>query len=99
MGKNEKVGSFKIVDKAMRILDSYRTEEDNPYNLVFPELKKLKIQDNKIRIHKSINNTNKSTNEALGKIASKMKLQKPLTMHIARYIFGNLRSSIATPQS
>lgn len=90
MGKNQKGGSFTIVDKAMTILERYRSIDENPNNLVFPELKKLDNLDDRIRVHKSISNAAKLINEALEQISKEMGLQKPLRMHIARHTFGNL---------
>lgn len=88
MGKNNKAGSLKVPEKALKILEQYEhlREEDQP---VFPELNKVDFSDN-IRVQKCINNAVKKFNQHLKKIAKIAGINKPLTMHISRHSFGNI---------
>jgi integrase/recombinase XerD len=89
MGKNNKVLSLKVPDKAYKVLEQYKNESSKSDDFVFPELKKADLKSPKdIRV--KVANGNKNINNYLRKIAEKMELDKPLTMHIARHTFGNI---------
>lgn len=89
MGKNQKAGSLKTPQKALRILEQYRRRE-NVYQTVFPELDRIKDLKNEYEVQRITSYEDKKLNKALKEIADKMKLKKKLTMHIARHTFGNI---------
>ncbi|NQZ76463.1 MAG: phage integrase SAM-like domain-containing protein [Ekhidna sp.] len=88
MGKNNKAGSLKVPEKALRILDQYKADkfEDEP---IFPELRGIDFDDKK-RVQRVINNAVKKFNKHLKKVAEIAEIDKPLTMHISRHTFGNI---------
>ncbi|MEE9377500.1 MAG: site-specific integrase [Candidatus Lokiarchaeia archaeon] len=88
MGKNKKLVSLKIPNKAIKILMVYKMT-DKPKGLVFPYLKDNDFLNKKklaVRIHTITRNFNRHLKE----IAIKTKIDKNLTMHIARHSFGNI---------
>jgi len=90
MGKNEKAGSFKISEKAVEILSQYEHRKTENTIFVFPVLDSLTKIDDLYNSQRKISYAVKSLNEALQKIASTAKINKKLTMHIARHTFGNI---------
>lgn len=88
MGKNRKVGSLKIPDKALQILAQYH--HHNAHDLVFHDLSSLPNLTKSFAVQIRIKTRTKSCNEYLKVIALKAGIVKPLTMHIARHTFGNL---------
>lgn len=89
MGKNLKAGSLKLPDKAVKILEEYMTNQIGLY--IFPDLRKITEKDSRFSIQREISTaTNRIDKILQGKVAVKMKLKKPLTMHIARHTFGNI---------
>ncbi|MBA4850160.1 site-specific integrase [Emticicia sp. BO119] len=89
MGKNLKPGSLKVPEKALRILNQYRKDESK-HDLIFPELKVLENIEDTYNVQRKSSYADKSINEALEKVATRIKLTKPLTMHISRHTFGNI---------
>ncbi|XOV92680.1 MAG: phage integrase SAM-like domain-containing protein [Bacteroidota bacterium] len=89
MGKNNKAGSLKVPEKALRIIDLYRNTTDDPNETVFPELRGQDFKDS-VRIQKLINHADKKFNKHLLKVAKKAEINKTLTMHISRHTFGNI---------
>jgi integrase len=90
MGKNAKAGSLKVPEKAWAILAQYEAEKRNEGDLIFPELKILDSLENSFEVQRKISYAVKRIDQALRKISEKLKLQKKLTMHIARHTFGNI---------
>lgn len=89
MGKNDKAGSLKVPEKALKIL--YQYKRDTPtHNLVFPDLETLLDLDDLYKVQQRITQKVKRINEELLKIAKCIKTDKKLTMHIARHTFGNI---------
>lgn len=89
MNKNSKVLSLKTPDKAAAIIDTYKEDKQHNEDFIFPELKKANLEDDyDIRI--KTKNGNRNINKYLKLIAGELKLNKPLTMHIARHTFGNI---------
>ena len=89
MNKNSKVLSLKTPDKAATIIDTYKEDKQHDEDFIFPELKKANLEsDYDIRI--KTKNGNRNINKYLKLIAGELKLNKPLTMHIARHTFGNI---------
>ena len=73
----------------MCIRDRYVEDKSSENDFVFPELKIANLNSlHDVRC--KIKNGNKKLNENLKKVAEKIGLDKPLTMHIARHTFGNI---------
>lgn len=89
MGKNNKVGSLKIPQKAMTILDQYREAKDAS-DLVFPELKSFETLDDKYHVQMRIKTKVAALNIALREVRKEAGITKTLTMHIPRHSFGNI---------
>lgn len=89
MSKNSKSLSFNVRDKVQGILDQYEKDKQNNTDFIFPELKKanLKSPEDLLRKKKS---ANKKFNKYLKKVSEKAKIDKKITMHIARHTFGNI---------
>lgn len=89
MGKNNKVDSLKVPEKAMRILEQYRHTKDKT-DLVFPELKGLPNLDNPYDVQVRIKTKLGPINRNLKEVAKKAEVNKTISMHISRHTFGNL---------
>lgn len=89
MNKNEKLLSLKLPDKIYPILDAYNDQKENPDDFIFPEMKKADLKNPKDVLAKT-KTANKKFNLYLEKVAEKAKIDKKLTMHIARHTFGNI---------
>jgi integrase len=89
MGKNDKGGSLKVPEKALKILKKYK-RNSTIHNLVFPDLETLPDLDNLYAVQQRINQKVKKINEGLVDIAKLIETDKKLTMHIARHTFGNI---------
>jgi integrase len=89
MGKNSKADSLTIPEKAQLILSKYR-RVDPTHDLVFPDLESVKDLGNRFNVEKVINQRVKLLNEGLQDAARTAKINKKMTMHIARHTFGNL---------
>jgi integrase len=90
MGKNYKGASLAVPDKALKILEQYRSQQPDNSGLVFPDLKEENFADT-FALNKSIATKNSSINHYLKEhVAPVAAITKPLTMHIARHTFGNL---------
>ena len=89
MNKNSKLLSLKIPDKVLKILDYYREDKRYATDFVFPELKKANLDDAK-DIYNKRKTATKKFNDNLKSIAKKAKIDKKVTMHIARHTFGNI---------
>lgn len=90
MGKNEKAGSLKVPEKALKILLQYKPYAVEQRELVFPELAVLENLNNKYVVQMKIATAVGRLNKALRKIAKAAKIEKKLTLHIARHTFGNI---------
>ena len=89
MGKNDKGGSLKVPEKALLLLRQYR-RRINKHNLVFRDLATLSDLNDQYNVQRRINQRVKKLNESLKKVAEDAGIEKKLTMHIARYTFGNI---------
>jgi site-specific recombinase XerD len=96
MNKNSKLLSLKIPDKVLRILDFYRDDKRYATDFVFPELKKANLEDAK-DIYNKRKTATKKFNDNLKSIAKKAKIDKKITMHIARHTFGNIAGDSIHP--
>ena len=96
MGKNKKVDSLKIPLKAKMIISYYEDEKRSPDDFIFPELKKAKENDSR-DIYRKTKTATKKFNKYLDEIAQKAKIDKKITMHIARHSFGNIAGDKISP--
>ena len=89
MGKNKKVVSIKLADKALAIIEAYKKQRIEGEKYVFPELNNCIDGDERDLIRK-INTATKKFNKWLGKMATELEIDKKITCHVARHTFGNL---------
>ena len=89
MNKNDKLLSLKIPEKLLPILEHYEVDKASNTDFIFPEMKKANtesIQD----VFAKTKTATKKFNNYLKSIAAKAKINKKITMHIARHSFGNI---------
>ncbi len=89
MGKNEKLLSFKLPEKITSLLRRYDEDRRSSEDFVFPEMNNADLKNPKDVFNK-VKTANKKFNKYLVQIAEKAKINKKLTMHIARHSFGNI---------
>ena len=89
MGKNDKPGSLKIADKALKILAEYKGQNNN-HDLVFPDLRHVPDFTDKFEMQRQISAVIQKLDESLKDIAKALELTKKLTMHISRHTFGSI---------
>lgn len=87
MGKNNKLVSLKIPEKALKILDSIEKNDESVY--VFKELEGVNIDDKRL-LTTRIKTATRNFNRRLEIITEKADIDKKVTMHIARHSFGNI---------
>jgi integrase/recombinase XerD len=90
MGKNNKGDSLKVPEKVIAILKQYEDLKQEDTDLIFTELRKIKLDDRfemERTISSRINSIDRFLREDVRKAAN---ITKPLTMHIARHTFGNI---------
>lgn len=86
MGKNDKVGSLKVPEKALRLLNEY----DRDGELIFPDLRDIDMSD-KFASQRRISFTTGRVDKVLrGPIKVKAGISGKLTMHMARHSFAQL---------
>jgi len=90
MGKNEKLVSLAVPDKAQEILDIYKNKE-NKSGLVFSYLKESELK-NPEKLATRKNTITRNLNRRLETVAKNLGIKKKLSMHIARHSFGNISS-------
>jgi integrase/recombinase XerD len=91
MGKNSKGGSLKIPEKALAILSAYKKEKIDKDDFIFPDLKVLDGENDSFLIQRKIAFTTSRLDKFLRTyVAPAAKVDKKLTMHIARHTFGNI---------
>jgi integrase/recombinase XerD len=96
MGKNRKIVSLKLPEKAKQIIDSYK-EASAASIYVFPYLKEEDGFDAKM-INAKTRTANSVINKNLKTIAERLKLSKKLSMHISRHTFGQIAGDKIAPQ-
>ncbi|SDM48607.1 site-specific integrase [Kriegella aquimaris] len=89
MNKNDKLLSLKLPNKLLPILQQYVVDKVNDTDFIFPEMKKANMESMQDIFAKTKTAT-KKFNKYLKSIAQKAKMDKKLTMHIARHSFGNI---------
>lgn len=90
MNKNGKLVSLKIPEKALAILMDYDANNDSLNSeMVFPYHEKQDFKNPEILSTRTKTIT-RSINRRLKLVADKLKIEKSLSMHIARHSFGNI---------
>lgn len=97
MGKNGKVVSLKLPDKAIAILDRYKPEKPNYEGYVFGVLSEEHEGKPKLVYQKLLNGTHR-TNKSLKAIAKRLEIKKKLSCHISRHTFGYITGDKISPQ-
>lgn len=88
MGKNNKVGSLKIPDKAAKIIAQYEQFRENKDDFIFQDLKGCNLED-KFITQRTIAFKTSAIDKVLRlHVAPAAKIDKKLTMHIARHSFA-----------
>ena len=89
MNKNDKLLFLKLPEKLLPILKQYEAGKTYETDFVFPELKKAD-EKSLSDIFTKTKSATKKFNKYLKSIATKAKINKKLSMHIARHSFGNI---------
>lgn len=90
MGKNNKGGSLKIPEKAIKIFKQYKHMKQKKDDLIFPDLKDCNLE-NKFETQRTIAFKTSAIDKCLRiHVAPEAGIDKKLTMHIARHTFGNI---------
>ncbi|WP_298511079.1 site-specific integrase [uncultured Kordia sp.] len=89
MGKNKKLVSLKVPQKAQAILDIYIKDKKKKTDFVFPNLKGVNLKDEKA-LGIRIKTITRNLNRRLAMVAETLEIDKKLSMHIARHSFGNI---------
>ncbi len=89
MGKNKKVGTLKIPEKVANILNFYLKDKQSDTDFIFAELKQANLKDLE-DVNRKIGTAVKKFNKYMKQISEKAKINKKITMHIARHTFGNI---------
>ncbi len=88
MTKNMKVGSLKTPQKAIAILERYKTDTQK-HNFIFPELKVLE-QLEPYQVQRKISYAGKRLDKALKEIIKAAGINKNISMHITRHTFAQI---------
>ncbi len=97
MGKNAKIVSLKVPEKALALLKNYKNADSEMEDYIFPELKEADIENPK-DIYMKITGANAKLNRNLKTIGEKLEISKKLTCHISRHTFGNITGDKISPQ-
>lgn len=89
MNKNAKLLSLKLPEKVIPIIELYKGDKKSADDFIFPEMKKANLKNARDVLAKTKTAT-KKFNKYLSRVADKAKINKKLTMHIARHSFGNI---------
>jgi len=89
MNKNAKLVSLKLPEKVIPIIELYKKHKKSEDDFIFPEMKKANLKNARDVLAKTKTAT-KKFNKYLSRVADKAKINKKLTMHIARHSFGNI---------
>lgn len=97
MGKNNKVVSLKLPEKANAILDKYRPAEPDHEVYVFGILSKDDELNSRNTFTKIRTGAHK-VNNSFRTIAKRLKINKKISCHISRHTFGNITGDKISPQ-
>lgn len=97
MGKNQKVVSLKLPDKASFILEQYKSQEKDNNGFVFPDMKNANLKDEE-NMYRNICRVTGKFDKLLKELATELKIKKPLTNHISRHTFGHITGDKIPPQ-
>ncbi len=89
MNKNSKQLSLIVPEKVNDILEDYKQDQRSDDDYILPELK-MSLSQSPKDIFGRTRSANGALNKALRKAAKKAKIDKNLTMHIARHSFGQI---------
>ncbi|ASV32413.1 MULTISPECIES: site-specific integrase [Flavobacteriaceae] len=89
MGKNRKLVSLVVPDKAKEILAYFAAQKTGKDDLVFPFLKGTDLKDEK-RVATRVKTITRNLNRRLEIVGEKLGIEKKISMHIARHSFGNI---------
>ncbi|NYJ28124.1 site-specific integrase [Allomuricauda sp. ARW1Y1] len=89
MGKNQKLQSLVVPDKAKKILDEYAASRKSKDDFIFPYLDESDFKNEK-KLAIRIKTITRNLNRRLELVAEKLGIDKKLSMHIARHSFGNI---------
>ena len=89
MNKNQKVVSLKVPQKAAAILELYKEPGMGKNDLIFPYLRGTDFKNAKELLTRTKTAT-RTLNRRLELVAKQLKIDKKLSMHIARHSFGNI---------
>lgn len=99
MGKNNKAGSIKVVEKAFTLLDKYSKFKENENDLVFPDLKVLPNLQDDFDVQRKIAFATSRYDKFLREhVAPAAGIKGKLTMHIARHTFATNAGDIVPIQ-
>ncbi|WP_190809847.1 site-specific integrase [Flagellimonas sp. S3867] len=89
MNKNQKLVSLKVPKKAQLLIDQYADLSSNKDNLIFPYLKGTDFNNVKETLVR-VRTVTRTLNRRLQLVSNHLKINKKLSMHIARHTFGNI---------
>ncbi|MGS2760935.1 tyrosine-type recombinase/integrase [Sinomicrobium sp. M5D2P9] len=89
MGKNKKMVSLKIPEKANNLLEVYRKFKTGKDDFVFPYFNEVDMTDLEY-VSRRIHTITRNLNRRLQQVTKTLNIDKRLTMHIARHTFGHL---------
>jgi len=98
MGKNNKAGSVKAIDKAIAIMEQYKAEKRDHDDLIFPDLKKLPNLDDRFEVERRINAAVSRCDKMLKRVATIAEIQGKISLHISRHTFATLAGDKISPQ-
>jgi integrase len=91
MGKNNKAGSLKTPEKALRIIAKYEKHKEQTDDFVFADLKTLPDLKDDFNVQRKIASaTNRHDKLLRLHVAPAAKISAKLTMHIARHTFATI---------
>lgn len=113
MGKNHKERNLILVEQAMEILSHYHREDAKATDYIFPLLandaeyagyvtqadKDRMKPELRHKMYQDISSKNALINKYLKKIAEKVEIAKPLSMHISRHSFAHIAQEAGAESS